>query len=55
VKGFVMSSEVETSLDYLKQYDFSIPLRFGRNDKWRFCKMALLLNPVKRECLFRKS
>jgi hypothetical protein len=34
---------------------FSTPLRFGRNDKWRFFKTALLLNPVKRECSFRKS
>jgi hypothetical protein len=46
---------VETSLDCLKQREISTPLRFGRNDKWRFCKTALLLNPVKRECLFRKS
>jgi hypothetical protein len=50
-----MSSEVETSQDCLKQREISTPLRFGRNDKWRFCETALLLNPVKRECLFRKS
>src|SRR5204862_68911 len=29
--------------------------RFGRNDLWRFRKTALLLIPVTRECLFRKS
>ena len=51
MKGFVMSSEVETSLDYLNRNT----TRFGRNDQWRFHKTALLLSPVKRECLFRKS
>src|SRR6266480_1766729 len=33
--------------------DFSTPLRFARNDKWRFCETALLLMPVTRRCSLR--
>jgi len=31
--AFVMSSEVETSLEFERARDFSTSLRFGRNDK----------------------